>query len=81
MPVFHFNIHDGEILPDPTGHELPDIASAKRQAIGMSGQMIRELGEEFWKGEEWQLEVTDDRGLVLFTLAFFATIAPTLSHS
>ncbi len=81
MPVYHFDVHDGVCLPEPTAHLLLDLATAKREAIGLSGHMIRELGDEFWKGNEWRLEVTDEHGLVLFALTFFATLAPALSKN
>lgn len=78
MPVYHFNVHDGVRIDDLDGHSLENLAAAKREAINLSGHAIRELGEIFWHGEEWQMEVTDADGLVLFTLTFFANVAPTL---
>jgi len=77
MPIYHFNVHDGVSMPDPEGHELPDLDAAKREAISLSGNLIRDMGEEFWQGDEWKLEVTDDLGLILFSLVFFATHAPS----
>lgn len=76
MPIFHFNVHDGISIPDQDGHELPDLDAARREAIDLSGQLIREMGAAFWTGEEWRMDVTDHNGMILFSLAFFATVAP-----
>lgn len=76
MPAYYFNIHDGAALPDAEGHELPDLDAAKRVAIRLSGDVIREIGENFWRGEEWKMEVTDHTGAILFTLHFSATVPP-----
>ena len=73
MPTYYFNIHDGGAAPDPEAHELPDLDAAKRVAIRLSGDLIREMGENFWRGEEWRMEVTDESGAVLFGLRFTAT--------
>lgn len=78
MPIYHFNIHDGIDIHDDDGHEFADLAEAQREAIALSGNMIRELGAEFWKGKEWTLEVTDHQGLLLFNLIFFANCAPAI---
>lgn len=80
MPRYHFNVHDGVSLPDEDGYELPDLAAAQRCAVKLSGDLLREHGELFWTGEEWRMDVTDERGLILFTLMFVATHAPSTSR-
>lgn len=80
MPIYHFNVHDRLLLPDKDGRELPDLDAAKREAISRSGDMIKELDAALWHGEEWKMDVTDSTGLILFSLVFFATAAPTLAQ-
>jgi hypothetical protein len=77
MPRFFFHIHDGQFLPDREGTELLNLREAKVQAVRLAGELLRDGNEAFWDGEEWQLEVTDEKGLVLFTLDFIATLAPS----
>lgn len=79
MPRYHFNIHDGDDLPDIDGIELRDLAAARVEAVRLSGDCLRDHAHRFWDGDEWQMEVTDHRGLILFTLTFYATDAPSLS--
>ncbi|EQB33529.1 DUF6894 family protein [Sphingobium ummariense] len=75
MPIYHFNVQDGVSLPDEVGHELPDLETAKREAVLLAGALIRELGADFWQGDEWRMCVTDHDGRQLFTLLFAGTMA------
>lgn len=72
MPRYFFTVHDGRAIPDPDGTELPDIYAAQGQAIEMAGEILREMGAEFWRDTEWRMEVAGERGGVLFVLRFSA---------
>lgn len=74
MPIYHFNVQDGVSLPDEEGHELPDLETAKGEAVALAGALIGELKTEFWKSLEWRMCVTDDDGRLLFTLSLTWTI-------
>jgi len=79
MPRYHFNVSDGQAISDRRGTEFADLKSAQRCAVRYAGQLLSEIGEEFWAGEDWVMTVTDARGLTLFTLSFVATLAPAYS--
>lgn len=70
MPRFHFNVHDGFVRPDPKGKELPDLKAARREAIRLAGSILEEDADRVSLGEVWYMEITDDRGSVLFHLDF-----------
>ncbi|MBM6583795.1 hypothetical protein ILT44_26695 [Microvirga sp. BT689] len=72
MPRYFFHILDGYSVRDTEGTELPDIYAAQDQAIRTSGEILRDMGAEFWNGTEWKLEVTDESGQILFVLRFSA---------
>ena len=50
MPLFHFNVEDGHSLPDLDGTELPDLESAKVEAVCMAGAMPRTTARSFGPG-------------------------------
>lgn len=70
MPRFHFNVHDGEDLPDRTGTELADWQDARLEAIRIAGAILRGDPGRIALGEDWRMEVTDETGLMLFRLDF-----------
>ncbi|WP_147023010.1 DUF6894 family protein [Microvirga aerophila] len=79
MPRYFFHVTDGHSERDTEGTELPDIYTAQNQAIRTSGELLRDMGGEFWNGTEWKLEVTDEQGQPLLTLRFSAEEHPALT--
>jgi hypothetical protein len=80
MPRFFFNVHDGAGHPDCDGTELPDIPAARAYAVRYFGDLLRGDPCAFWNGEEWKMEVTDESGLLLFSLHFHGVDAPAVAQ-
>src|SRR5690348_8784452 len=78
MPRYFFHVHDGAAIRDEEGTQLPDSIAARTEAVKLSAALLAERAEAFWNDDEWSLEVADETGLVLFSLTFYATIAPAL---
>jgi hypothetical protein len=72
MPRCFFHLKDGRDYPDDVGTELPDVQAAQTEAVKTSGELLRDLGHNFWDNGDWKLVVTDDRQKPLFTLRFSA---------
>lgn len=75
MPRYYFHLHDGTTHPDRDGLELADIGAARKHAASYLADLLRDGGEMIWNGEDWQLNVTDDAGLVYFTIHIVAVEA------
>lgn len=80
MPRFHFNIRDGVNQPDREGTVLPDYAEARIEAMRLAGEILKNTAHRLALGEDWHMEVIDERGLVLFRLSFQVIEAPALSN-
>ena len=72
MPRYFFNLQDGRSAPDQEGTELPDIETARAEAVRLSGEVLRDTGAKFWEHPDWRLDVLDESGRTLFTLRFLA---------
>ncbi|TXM91272.1 hypothetical protein [Methylobacterium sp. WL116] len=70
MPRFHFNIYDGEDYLDKDGFELPSWEQARHEAIRLAGEIFQHTAGKISLGEDWRMEVTDEKGLILFRLDF-----------
>lgn len=81
MALYHFHVHDGYELPDREGHDLPDLAAARRFAVRLCGELIRDHADAFWTHGDWRMDVTDADGLMLFALHFSAIEAPSVRHA
>ncbi len=68
MPRYFFNIHKDHHTPDSTGADLADLEQARVQAARVMAQEMTDHPGDFWNDEEWHIEVTDQRGLILFAV-------------
>lgn len=73
MPRYFFNVYDGVSSPDPTGTELPDWQAARIEAIGLAGAIFKDEAKRIAVGDDWRLEVADERGWVLFRFDFVSS--------
>lgn len=73
---YFFNISDGETRSFPQCIDLSSVQDARREAEKMACAAISENSDIFWRTREWQLTVTDERGLNLFSLLILAADAP-----
>ena len=76
MPTFHFDVDDGTPSPDLVGHELANLREARLHAARYAADLIRDADNEVWNGHPWQVQVTDDRRRLLFSLSFMGSDAP-----
>ena len=80
MPLYHFHIMDGFQQEDEEGSELPTIQSARKEALTLAGELLRERANMPDAPTSWQMRVTDDKDLTLFVLEFLLTESDTLSR-
>lgn len=73
---YFFNVSDGEVRSFPQCIDLSSVQDARREATKMACAAISENSDTFWRTREWQLTVTDERGLNLFSLLILAADAP-----
>ena len=73
MPRFHFNVYDGVSSLDDTGTELANWREARLQAIKLAGAIFTDEAQQIALGDDWRIEVTDHRRLVLFRLDLVST--------
>lgn len=75
MPRYFFHVEDGVSHADAEGLELRGIEAAREHAVSYFAELLRDAPGNFWKDEDWVMRVTDETGLIFFTLHFTATIA------
>jgi hypothetical protein len=78
MPKYYFNTEDGVCLTDKDGTELADVESAKREAVQLICETLRNNAGAFWRTESFRVVVKDETDLTLFCLELSATLAPAL---
>jgi hypothetical protein len=79
MVRYFFDISDGHFLRDETGTELPDLGAARRIAVDIIAELLKGRGDQFWKGDEWELHCREAHDTRLFSLTFMGADAPALT--
>ena len=68
VPTYVFNILKDGAAPERVEAELPNVAQAEAEAVKMIGAELRENPDGLLVDKDWRVEITDPRGLILFTV-------------
>jgi hypothetical protein len=72
MPRYFFNVcHERQSI-DTEGEELPNNEAAWREATAVAGEMFRNTDGKLQPGQEWRLEVMDERRNPIYMLRVYA---------
>ena len=80
MALFFFNQAGALYDPDVDGFEFETIAEARVQAVKFAAETLRDRPELAWQGEEYRVEVTDAKQLILFTFVAMGVDSPAVSR-
>lgn len=75
MSRYFFHVEDGLVHVDGEGVELSGLDAAREHAVSYFAELLRDSADAFWSSREWLMRVTDEQGLVFFTLHFAAVVA------
>ena len=80
MPRFYFHTNNPSegFAQDDEGLEFSSIHEAKCQGVAYAGRLLQDVAETFWDDADFELTVTDDKGLILFVMRVFGTEAPAI---
>jgi hypothetical protein len=76
MARYFFHTSNGHRCPDNEGVELDTMAEVQAEAARGCGELLKETAETFWQTQDLTMTVTDDGGLILFTVEIIATMSP-----
>lgn len=68
MQRYFFHTHNGSIVIDHEGAELPGPDEARSQAIDAVSEMLKVRAADFWKDEDWTMQVKDALGRTVCTI-------------
>lgn len=80
MPRYHFNVYDGVATLDRDGTQLDGPLHARREGMRLASELMRSEASCPKIGEEWRIEVTDGRGMIMFRIDVMLTDSPA-THS
>ena len=81
MPRYFFNVVDGVAMEDMEGIVLPDFPAARLEAIRRAGEILQNNALSVALGDDWRIEVREERGIILFVMTFLVHEAPAVLRS
>jgi hypothetical protein len=69
---FHFQVRTGSHVKVTEFEDLSDVDQARIEAAKRIGLLLHAHAGELWVDEEWQMDVTDETGLILFVITVSA---------
>jgi hypothetical protein len=70
---FHFQVRTQSHVAFTEAADLPGLEKARTEAARRVRVLLTEHAQQIWADKDWQMDVTDDRGLILFTSMFQPT--------
>ncbi len=64
--------------PEQVGLELASLSDAKIEAARFVAELMRDRPEAVWQDEDLRVEVSDETGLLLFTIIVLGIDAPSV---
>ena len=78
---FHTNHPTEQSVQDDEGFEFSSVQDAKRAAVKYAGELLADVAEKFWDEADFDLTVTDESGLILFSMRVVGIEAPAIRTS
>ena len=81
MPYYNFEVRTETHVMLTQGGEFPDDAAARSEAARRVGQLLQEHASSIWVDQDWQMEITNDVGLILYVIHVSASRTSATSHA
>lgn len=65
MPRYHFHTLNGRLFRDMEGEDLADDAAARRKALMIMGEVLRDGGIDLWGADPFRVLCIDAAGSVV----------------
>ena len=79
MSLYYFHLEHAHPRRDEQGVDLPDLEAAKCHAIQVIAEELCANPKGYWEADSYQVTVTDEAGLTLFSVAMMSIMAPAMA--
>jgi hypothetical protein len=68
MPLYHINIRTESHIASTVDVERENLTGLRLEMASFVGELLKDHAELIWVDEEWQIDVTNDEGLILYRM-------------
>jgi hypothetical protein len=76
MPKYHINIRTESHIATTVDVERDDHTALRIELARFVGELLKDHAELIWTDEDWQIDVSDDDGLILYVMHISAMKTP-----
>jgi hypothetical protein len=68
MPIYHINIRTESHIASTVTVDKEDLFELRQEMARFVGELLKDHAELIWADKDWQIDVTDSEGLILYVL-------------
>jgi hypothetical protein len=68
MSVYNINVRTASHIADTHQVEKTDLTELRVEMARFVGEMLKDHADLIWADEDWQVDVTDASGLILYVI-------------
>ena len=76
MPIYHISVRTESHIADTLDVERESLTALRLEMARFVGELLKDHAELIWADQDWQIDVTNDEGLILYVLHISATETP-----
>ncbi|MEG3089610.1 DUF6894 family protein [Sphingomonas sp. PB4P5] len=76
MPKYNINIRTESHIANTETVERDDHTALRVELAKFVGELLKDHAELIWEDQDWQIDVTDDAGLILYVMHLAAIKSP-----
>jgi hypothetical protein len=73
LPKFHIGLRSDTHLNETLTVERDDLTALRIELARFVGDLLKEHAEIIWQDQDWRVDVTDEKGLILYVMEISAT--------
>jgi hypothetical protein len=73
LPKYNINVRTASHIADTASVEKPNLNEVRLEMARFVGELLRDHADLIWKDQEWQVDVTDASGLILYVIRLSAS--------
>jgi hypothetical protein len=73
MPVYNINIRTASHIADTVQTTKESLTDLRIEMARFVGELLKDHAALIWEDQDWQVDVTDEAGLILYVLNISAS--------
>ena len=73
MPRYNIELRSESHVADTLVVESDDLHALRIEVAQFVGELLKDHAAQIWVDEDWRIDATDEKGLILFVMHIFAS--------